>query len=131
MLETDGVDKFNCYLNEVEFTHHFVYPLLREILDVCEVEFRLSEHHLQCAAANTDDDERTQSGPKIDIVILHKAHQFAVSICQVSGPNFKTNKNHFLGDRNKLAKNMRAMLNYIENTSPTPNATAFKKNQAV
>jgi hypothetical protein len=51
----------------------------------------------------------------------------AISVCEVSGPNYKTNKQHFLGDRVKLAMNMRSMLNHIEKSSPTSNATAFKK----
>jgi hypothetical protein len=71
----------------------------------------------------TADDERTQAGSKIDIIMLHKILKIAVSVCEVSGPHLKINKTHFLGDRNKLAKNMRSILNSIENTS----STEFKK----
>lgn len=89
--------------------------------------FYSGEPHVRCAAANTNGDERTQSGSKIDIILLHKIYHFAISICEGSGPYFESNRNHFLGDRNKLAKNMRHILNNIEDASPTPNATSFKK----
>ncbi|CEP15853.1 hypothetical protein [Parasitella parasitica] len=127
MLETDNENKFSGHMNEVEYTHQFLFPLIKEVLYDCLIKFKLGEPHLQCAAANTNDDERTQSGPKIDIILLHQVYQFAISICEISGPNHKANKNHFLGDRNKLAKNMRHILNHIEDASPTPNATSFKK----
>ncbi|KAI8883431.1 hypothetical protein K501DRAFT_333340 [Backusella circina FSU 941] len=127
MMEADNENKFVGHLNENEFTHQYLYPMFKQVLHDCPLKFRLGESHLQCAAAETNDDQRTQCGPKIDIIILHKVHQFAISVCEVSGPHFKTNKNHSLGDRNKLAKNMRAILNHIEQVPSTPNATAFRK----
>lgn len=127
MLVDDEENKFEGYLNETEYTHQFIHPLFKEVLYNCDIKFRLGECHLQCAAAETTDDQRTQAGPKIDIILIHKVHKFAVSICELSGPNWKTNRNHFLGDRNKLAKNMRSILNHIEEAVSTPNITAFKK----
>ncbi|KAI8883432.1 hypothetical protein K501DRAFT_272693 [Backusella circina FSU 941] len=126
-MKADGVNKFGGYLNENEFTHHFLYPLFKQVLFDSPLLYRLGEAHLQCAAAETDDNQRTQSGPKIDIICLHKVHQFAVSVCEVSGTHYKTNRNHFLRDRNKLAMNMTSILNQNENISPIPNASAYKR----
>ncbi|KAI7903102.1 uncharacterized protein BX663DRAFT_60872 [Cokeromyces recurvatus] len=83
ILETDDQNKFHCCLNEIEYTHQFIYPALKEVLYDFQVRFKLGEPHLQCAAANMNDDQRTQSGPKMDIIMLHKVHQFAISICEV------------------------------------------------
>lgn len=82
---------------------------------------------MQCAAAETTDDQRTQAGTNIDMILLHRKYKFAVGTCEISGPNAKTNRNHFFGDRNKLAKNMRSILYEIERNISTPNATYSKK----
>lgn len=76
---------------------------------------------------DTNDDERAQSGPKIDKIMSLKMQKLAISVSEISGPNIKTNKSHFLGDRVKIAKNMKAMINHIEEISPTPNKSALKR----
>lgn len=41
MLETDEENKFDHCLNEVEYTHQFIYPMLKEVLYDCPIRFRL------------------------------------------------------------------------------------------
>ncbi|CAO3614842.1 unnamed protein product [Mucor hiemalis] len=61
MLETDDVNKFHYYLNEVEYAHQFIYPALKEVLYDCDVIFRPGESHLQFAAEHTSDDQHLQA----------------------------------------------------------------------
>lgn len=41
MLVDDEENKFDGYINETEYTHQFIYPLIKEVLHDCDVKFRL------------------------------------------------------------------------------------------
>lgn len=104
-----------------------VIIIIKNSIKISFILFVRGKDHLSCTAAASNDDQRTQTGPKIDIIVLNKLHQFAINLCEVSGPNYKINKNRFLGDCNKIAKNMNSILNFIHSSTPTPNIEAYKK----
>ncbi|KAL7334437.1 hypothetical protein PS15p_200064 [Mucor circinelloides] len=122
-----GDNKFSGAWNEVEYTFFFIYPLLKQALHNVPFEFRLGESHLKCAIKNTNDDEAADCGPKIDIIMYYKRLDLAMSVVEVSGPNHKVNKNHYLGDRVKIAKNLKSILKAIEKSTKTPDIITFKK----
>ncbi|KAG1108182.1 hypothetical protein G6F42_016083 [Rhizopus arrhizus] len=125
-LENNG-NKLNGGYNETEYTFFFLHPAIKHLLYSFPFNFKLGESHLQCAIKTTDDDEVADAGPKIDIIMSHKENGLALSVVKVSGPNYKTNKNPFVGDRNKIAKNLKAILRQIQKTCSTPDIVAFKK----
>lgn len=139
-------DKLNGQWNEVEFTFFFLFPIFQQVFFdvpfspklwvttdfkiICMSNFCIlfsGESHLHCAARVTNDDEHSEAGPKIDIIYTHNLYNLAISVCEVSGPNHKTNKTHFLGDRNKLSRNLKSILKAIEHSTITPNLKSFKK----
>lgn len=125
-LENNG-NKLNGSCNETKYTFFFLYPVIKHLLYSAPFNFKLGESHLQCAIKTTDDDEAADAGPKIDIIMSHKENGLALSVVEVSGPNYKTNKNHFVGDRNKITKNLKAILRQIQKTCSAPDIVAFKK----
>jgi hypothetical protein len=48
-------------------------------------------------------------------------------IVEISGPPNKINKTHFLEDRNKMAKNLKAMFKHIVSKMKVPNITQTQK----
>lgn len=96
--------------------------------NIFDTNFNFSgESHLDCAQPEVSDDDRSNAGPKIDIIFFSKLFNLPVSVCEVTGPFNKTNKCHFLGDRNKLAKNMKYILRNIKKNTSTPDIYTFKK----
>ncbi|KAI8368734.1 hypothetical protein BD560DRAFT_424323 [Blakeslea trispora] len=56
-----------------------------------------------------DDDERRFSGPDTDLIIKDKKYNLKIMTVEISGSPQKVNQTHFLEDRNKTAKNSKAM----------------------
>jgi hypothetical protein len=81
-------------------------PLLTYIL-------HSGEPHLVCKKKENnevlDETQRSSVGPKVDMIINNKPYDVDIALVEVSGPNWKVDKSHFLGDRNKLAKNLQSM----------------------
>lgn len=76
---------------------------------------------------HTDDDEAADSEPKVDAVMYHKGLDLAMSLVEVSGPNYKVNKKHCIGDRDKLARNLKSILKAIEKFTKTFDIITLKK----
>ncbi|EPB90936.1 hypothetical protein HMPREF1544_02190 [Mucor circinelloides 1006PhL] len=74
-----------------------------------------------------DDDERRFSGPKIDLIIKDKKYNLEIMTVEVSGPPQKVNQTHFLEDRNKTAKNLKAMFKQIVSRMEVPSVTLIRK----
>ncbi|KAL7315077.1 hypothetical protein PS15m_006575 [Mucor circinelloides] len=74
-----------------------------------------------------DDDERRFSGPKIDLIIKDKKYNLEIMTVEVSGPPQKVNQTHFLEDRNKTAKNLKAMFKHIVSRMEVPSVTLIRK----
>ncbi|KAL7320867.1 hypothetical protein PS15m_000712 [Mucor circinelloides] len=112
--------------NEVEYTFFFIYPILKRALYDVPFRFKLGEPHFQCAVKHINDDEAADSGPKIDAVMYHKSLGLAKSPVEVSGPNYKINKNYCIGDRVKLARNLKSILKAIEKCTKTPDTITLQ-----
>ncbi|KAL7317357.1 hypothetical protein PS15m_003726 [Mucor circinelloides] len=113
--------------NENEFTFLFLLPVLRQILKSNNLSFKLGESHLKCVTKHINDESRAAVGPKIDIIITSEALHAEVSVVEVSGPVSKVDKSHFLGDRSKIAKNLRLIYKQIEKLTNTPSLSDLKK----
>lgn len=74
-----------------------------------------------------DDDERRFTGPKIDLIIKDKKYDLEIMTVEVSGPLQKVNRTHFLEDRNKTAKNLKAMFKHIVSKMEVPSVTLVRK----
>ncbi|KAL9537327.1 hypothetical protein MBANPS3_011876 [Mucor bainieri] len=130
VLEENGNMLDGAY-NEVEYTFFFLYPIIKKTLYDVPINFKLGESHLQCAIKKTNDDEAADAGPKIDIIMTYKRNNLPVGVVEVSGSNHKVNKNHYVGDRNKIAKNLKSIIGSTEKASITPDILALKKSEGV
>ncbi|KAI7899826.1 uncharacterized protein BX663DRAFT_175385 [Cokeromyces recurvatus] len=74
-----------------------------------------------------DEDERSFTGPKIDLIIKDKKYNLEIMIVEVSGPPQKVNRTHFLEDRNKIAKNLKAMFKHIVSKMEVLSVTLIRK----
>ncbi|KAG1082770.1 hypothetical protein G6F42_022455 [Rhizopus arrhizus] len=113
--------------NENEFTFLFLLPVLRQILKSSNLSFKLGESHLKCATKHINDESRAAVGPKIDIIITSEALHAEISVVEASGPVSKVDKSHFLGDRSKIAKNLRLIYKQIEKLTNRPSLSDLKK----
>lgn len=53
-----------------------------------------------------NDEQRRSSGPKIDIIFYHRVYGLEIGVLEVSGQSNKIDRPHFVGDRNKICKNL-------------------------
>ncbi|CEP06975.1 hypothetical protein [Parasitella parasitica] len=102
MMKTfcENADEFKNY-NETEYTFYFL--------------------------VQTNDESRAAVGSKIDIIISHKIFGVEIGVVEVSGPSHKVDKTHFLGDRAKIAKNLKSIHKQLERSATTPNLAALKR----
>lgn len=61
------------------------------------------------------------------MIIKNEKYNLEIMIVEVSGPPHKVNRTHFLEDRNKIAKNLKAMLKHIVCKMEVPSVTLIKK----
>ncbi|KAI9017967.1 hypothetical protein CLU79DRAFT_706402, partial [Phycomyces nitens] len=66
-------------------------------------------------------------GPKIDIIISSTKLSLEISVVEVSGAMNKADNTHFLGDRYKIARNLKFLHKQIEKAASTPNFSSLKK----
>ncbi|KAI8642042.1 hypothetical protein BD408DRAFT_191988 [Parasitella parasitica] len=100
----------------------FMYPLFYNLLKYFKrnivirwgeaklISKKKEEHHA------LDDDDRRSPGPSIDFIfksMIYNNVEFAVG--EVSGAPLVQNQTHFMGDRNKIAKNLKTMIKSIIN----------------
>lgn len=94
-----------------------------------------------------DDDYRRSPGPSIDFIFKSSKHKnIELALGEVSGAPFAQSQEHYIGDRNKIAKNLetvrdthhyatedaknlKAMLNYIISLKPELNENNANKIQ--
>ncbi|EPB86972.1 hypothetical protein HMPREF1544_06190 [Mucor circinelloides 1006PhL] len=88
---------------------------------------KIGESHLKCATKHINDESRAAVGPKIDIIITSEALHAEISVVEASGPVSKVDKSHFLGDRSKIAKNLRLIYKQIEKLTNRPSLSDLKK----
>ncbi|KAF1800940.1 hypothetical protein FB192DRAFT_1473352, partial [Mucor lusitanicus] len=66
-------------------------------------------------------------GSKIDLIISHKIFGVEIGVVEVSGPSHKVDKTHFLGDRVKIARNLKSIHKQIERLATNPNLASLKR----
>jgi hypothetical protein len=79
------------------------------------------EPYLKVAAdhdndALNDEDSRSK-GPKTDMIFRNTNINIGIAILEISGPNHKVNQVHNLGDRYKIARNLKIMLSSLISTA--------------
>ncbi|KAI9366601.1 hypothetical protein BD770DRAFT_405870 [Pilaira anomala] len=118
----DGVTTFiDKGINEYHFTMAFIYPLFFNLFfNVSQKELfqRWGEVRLYCAKRNEHsslfDAERRTPGPSIDgIFTLPGLNDLEFLVVEVTGAPAQDDFEHFIGDRNKIAKNLKIMLKFI------------------
>ena len=81
--------------------------------------FNKGEAHLKAASIYNNhrllDDQHRDHGNKIDLIIDLIDVPFEISIIEISGSPSESDHTHYVGDRNKIAKMLKMMLNCIIN----------------
>lgn len=69
-----------------------------------------------------------QLAQKLTLRIIKDAkYDIEITVVEVSGPSNKISQTHFLEDRNKICKNLKAMFKYIVSKMEVPSITLIKK----
>ncbi|KAG9294365.1 hypothetical protein G9A89_001870 [Geosiphon pyriformis] len=99
----------------IKFISH-IFTMLFE--DKLSLNCRWGESTLQCSAIllnqSLRDDYRRRSGNKIDSIISMVDLDLEVSIVEVSGSPSYLDHTHYVEDKNKTAKMLKIILNYIK-----------------
>nr|CAG8638707.1 13564_t:CDS:2 [Entrophospora candida] len=72
------------------------------------------------------DDECRSSGKKIDTIISMREEDKEFSVTEVSGPLMKNDWAHFKGDRMKITKMLKALMNQFAELSPSSDITLVR-----
>ncbi|KAI9260269.1 hypothetical protein EDC94DRAFT_610619 [Helicostylum pulchrum] len=124
LIDTQFKDDLNSFVDSTMNEHHFimifVFPLFYELFyDVSQKNiYQRWETKLYCAKKNEHssllDAERRTPGPSIDAVfIIPFLNNLEFFIIEVSGGPAQEDFEHFIGDRNKIAKNLKIMMKHI------------------
>ncbi|CAG8622165.1 7177_t:CDS:2 [Acaulospora morrowiae] len=76
--------------------------------------------------SNKADDERRYNGKKIDTIISLREEDKEFSVIEVSGPPMKNDWAHFKGDRMKIAKMLKTLMNQFAELNPTSDITLIR-----
>lgn len=120
------------YANEDSYLYFVLSPIFKNIL--CNhpfVSLLFGEVNLKAKAIEVNrylyEDQRRLAGPKIDIIVKDTKYNMEIMIIEVSGPPNKISQTHFLEDRNKICKNLKAMFKHIVSQMEVPSVTLIKK----
>jgi len=72
------------------------------------------------------DDERRSSGKKIDTIICMREEDKEFSVTEVSGPPLKNDWTHFMGDRMKIMKMLKTLMNQFAKLNPSSDITLIR-----
>ncbi|CEP06883.1 hypothetical protein [Parasitella parasitica] len=115
-----NIDLLNEDMNENEYSMCFIYTLLRNLFKYSkeDIVIRWGEAKLQANKLEEhsplDDNHRRSPGPNIDFIFKTKQHgKVELAVGEISGAPNAQSQEHYLGDRNKIAKNLKSMLKYI------------------
>ncbi|KAG9300325.1 hypothetical protein G9A89_011398 [Geosiphon pyriformis] len=94
------------------------------------LNFAWGEQALRCSAillnASQQDNNRRSPGSKIDAIIMLTELGLEFSVLEVSSSPSNSDHTHYVGDRNKIAKNLKIILNFIRKKH-TGNFEQFRK----
>ncbi|KAF1800368.1 hypothetical protein FB192DRAFT_1428727 [Mucor lusitanicus] len=115
-------------MTEAEFTARLITPLIDLVLKPCHttMNFKPGQQKLQLVkdyenSALTEDDTRLP-GPNINVIIKNVALDIPLCLVEISGSpnNPSDNFNHYKGDRNKLAKNLKYLFKVVLSMKGVP-----------
>ncbi|CAI2201611.1 13770_t:CDS:2, partial [Funneliformis geosporum] len=103
---------------EYQYIISFIAPICKILFkDLLHLSFDWGETALKCSSillnkSQRDDDRRSPSS-KIDTIIKLMELNLEFSVVEVSGSPSSPDHSHYIGDRNKVAKNLKIILNFI------------------
>ncbi|KAI7869876.1 hypothetical protein BDF14DRAFT_1879622 [Spinellus fusiger] len=120
------------YVNENSYLYFVLSPIFKNLLcNHPRVSLLFGEVNLKAKAIEVNrylyEDQRRLAGPKIDIIVKDTKYNIEIMIIEVSGAPNKISQTHFLEDRNKICKNLKAMFEYIVSKMEVPSVTLVKK----
>ncbi|CAO3640463.1 unnamed protein product [Cunninghamella echinulata] len=131
-LENEKYYLYEKNVNENTYTMIFLRPIIILLFKPLNNIFKFlwGEVSLQCKNESDNKilaaNDRSASSSKIDGIIIDNVYNMEVGIIEVSGPNYKVNKVHYLEDKNKLAKNLRLIYKSIEVLKSTTSMVMMK-----
>ncbi|CAG8562888.1 8983_t:CDS:10, partial [Scutellospora calospora] len=109
---------FNDDQTEYHYIITFIYVVFKPLFkDFQHIGLAWGEKSLRCSAIlfnnSQQDSDRRNPGSKIDAIIKLLEVDLEFSVVEVSGSPKDHDHNHYIGDRNKIAKSLKIILNYI------------------
>ncbi|CAO3663426.1 unnamed protein product [Rhizopus stolonifer] len=99
-------------MNEHEFTMCFMYPLFNNLLKYSKKdmvvrwgEAKLLSKKKKEEHAALGDNYRRSPGPNIDFIFRTKHGKIEFALAEISGALNTQSQEHYVGNRNKIAKN--------------------------
>ncbi|CAG8669864.1 9312_t:CDS:10 [Funneliformis caledonium] len=114
----NGKNSFKEKQTEYQYIINFIAPIYKIMFkDLLHLSFDWGEKALKCSAIllnkSQRDNDRRSPGSKIDTIIKLMELNLEFSIVEVAGSPSDPDHSHYVGDRNKIAKNLKIILNYI------------------
>ncbi|KAG2232114.1 hypothetical protein INT48_006791 [Thamnidium elegans] len=122
VYSSDGYCSLYNKQGELHFIATFLASLLKELFKShsCQFSLQWGDQALQIdkedKQRNQKDDERRTPGKIPDAILSLKDYDLPFSLVEVSGPPNQLNHQHYVGDRIKLAKHLKASLKKIRRT---------------
>ncbi|CAG8688899.1 13435_t:CDS:10, partial [Cetraspora pellucida] len=109
---------FNDDQTEYHYIITFIYQVFKPLFkDFQHIGLTWGEKSLQCSAIlfnnSQQDGDRRNPGRKIDAIMKLLEVDLEFSVVEVSGSPKDPDHNHYIGDRNKIAKSLKIILNFI------------------
>ncbi|CAB4388588.1 unnamed protein product [Rhizophagus irregularis] len=121
----DDVNLFNDSMSEGTYIVNVLAPILGYFFNKKKKDWLVSYGETCLKAFATDinsnkkDDERRSSGKKIDTIISMREEDKEISVIEVSGPPTKNDWTHFTGDRMKIMKMLKTLMNQFAKLNPS------------
>ncbi|CAG8741066.1 371_t:CDS:10, partial [Cetraspora pellucida] len=109
---------FNDDQTEYHYIITFIYQIFKPLFkNFQHIGLTWGEKSLRCSAIlfnnSQQDSGRRNPGCKIDAIMKLLEVNLEVSVVEVSGSPKDPDHNHYIGDRNKIAKSLKIILNFI------------------
>ncbi|CAG8615435.1 8335_t:CDS:2 [Ambispora leptoticha] len=128
----EDVNLFHDPMSEGTYIVKVLAPILDYFFDKKKKDWRVSygETCLKACAKDVNsskkDDECRSSGKKIDTIICMREEDKEFSVTEVSGPPLKNDWTHFMGDRMKIMKMLKTLMNQFAKLNPSSDITLIR-----
>ncbi|ORX53112.1 hypothetical protein DM01DRAFT_316802 [Hesseltinella vesiculosa] len=117
---------------EYNFIMTFLHPLLERLLRHCQnIDVMWGEQSLSASKEMDNwkllDSDRRSNGSSIDCIMTHVPTGMEVAVVEVSGPPAQSQHSHYVGDRTKIAVNLKKIMKKILGTYSNANPAALSK----